>query len=145
MIEHNLYLKVHIITACMSYAVFFVASMAAVLFLIQNNVLKNKWTGAIFNRLPSLSFLDKLNYRSIGLAFPILTFSIFCAFLWSEKIHGIHWWAYNSRVVFFIVIWLIYAVILHMRLSAKMRGRKVALLSVVAFFVIILSLFGTCP
>lgn len=140
-----IYLKIHIITACISYVIFFVASAAAALYFIQDNAIKNKKKRVITSRLPSLSFLDKLNYRSIGLAFPILTFSIFCALFWSERIHGIHLWAYNSRLVFFIVIWLIYAVILHMRLSAKMRGRKVALLSVIAFFVIILSLFGTCP
>lgn len=141
----QVYLRLHIAAAYISYIIFFVASAAAVLYFVQDNAIKNKKRGVIFSRLPSLSFLDKLNYRSIGLAFPILTFSIFCAFCWYEKIHGIHWPAHNSRLVFFIVIWLIYAIILHMRLSAKMRGRKVALLSIVAFFVIILSLFGACP
>ena len=141
----QIYLKLHIAAACISYAIFFVASVAGALYFIQDNAIKHKKRGVVFNRLPSLSFLDKLNYRSIGLAFPIFTFSIFCAFLWSEKIHGMHLWASNPRLVFFIVIWLVYALILHIRLSAKMRGRKVALLSILAFFAIILSLFSTCP
>lgn len=137
-------LKVHIITIYLSYAAFFAASAAAALFLVQNNALKNKRSGIISSRLPSLSFLDKLNYRSIGLGFPMLTISIFFGLLWSMNIHGSYWRGYDFRIVSSIVLWLIYAVILHMRLSAGMRGRKVAFLSILAFFVIIFSLFGTC-
>ncbi len=143
MLEHNI-LKVHIISIYLSYAAFFAASAAAALFLIQNNAIKNKRSGIIFSRLPDLSLLDKLNYRSIGLGFPILTLSIFYGLLWSRNVHGIYWWGHNSRIVSSIVLWLIYAVILHMRLSAGMRGRKVALLSILAFFVMIFSLFGAC-
>lgn len=138
-------LKFHIAAIYLSYIAFLAATAAAVLYLIQNSALKNKQTAVIFSWLPDLSFLDKLNYRSIGLGFPILTFSIFCSFLWSKNVHGIYWWGYNSRQLCSIVLWLVYAVILHMRLSAKVRGRKVAFLSILAFFIVILSLFGTCP
>lgn len=138
-------LKFHIVTIYLSYTAFLAAAAAAVLYLVQNSALKNKQTVIIFSWLPDLSFLDKLNYRSIGLGFPILTFSIFCSFLWSKNVHGVYWWGYNSRQICSIVLWLICAIILHMRLSAKVRGRKVAFLSIFAFFVVILSLFGTCP
>lgn len=138
-------LKFHIVTVYISYIAFLAAAAAAVLYLIQNSALKNKQTVIIFSWLPDLSFLDKFIYRSVGFGFPILTFSIFCGFLWSKNVHGFYWWGCNSRQLCSIVLWLIYAVILHMRLSAKMRGRKVASLSIFAFFVVILSLFGACP
>lgn len=138
-------LNLHIVTAGLAYIILFAASMAAVLYLIQDNALKNKRSGVILNRLPSLSLLDKINYRSIGLAFPVLTLSIFCGLLWSRNVYGTYWWGYDSRQFGSIILWLLYAVILHVRLSAKMRGRKVAGLSMFAFFIIILSLFGTCP
>ncbi len=141
----SIYLKLHIVTIYLSYAAFFVASGGALLYLIQNNALKNKQAGVIFSRLPNLAFLDKLNYRGVGFGFPILTLSIFSGFIWSKSIYGIFWWHYNSRQVYSLILWLIYAVLLHVRLSEKVRGRKVALLSLLAFFVIILSLLGTCP
>lgn len=139
------YLKLHIVTIYLSYTAFFVASVAAVLYLIQNNLLKNKRTEAIFNRLPDLEFLDRLNYRSIGIGFPVLTLSILCGFIWAEHIYGFYWPGYNSRQIYSLVLWLISAAILHVRLSAKLRGRKVALLTLFAFLIIILSLFGACP
>lgn len=141
----NSYLMLHIISIYLSYLVFLVASAAAVSYLIQDNLLKNKRTGIIFNRLPNLEFLDKLNYSSIGLGFPILTLSIISGFIWSKNIHGAYWGNNDSRQVYTLILWMIYAVILHIRLSAKLRGRKVALMSLFAFCVIILSLFGKCP
>lgn len=138
-------LKLHIAMIHLSYIIFFAASAAAVLYLIQDNAIKNKRTGVIASRLPDLSLLDKINYRSIGLAFPILTLSIFFGLLWSRNVHGIYWWGYDSRQFSSIILWLVYALILHMRLSAKMRGRKVAFLSIAAFFIIVLSVLGSCP
>ena len=135
----------HIITIYLSYIVFFVASLAAVTYLIQDNLIKQKRTGIIFNRLPDLSFLDKLNYRSIGLGFPMLTLSIISGFTWAKNINGAYFGIYSSRQVYSLVLWLIYAVILHVRLSERLRGKKVARLSLFAFCVIILSLFGACP
>ena len=137
-------LKLHIATVYLSYIAFFAASLAAILYIIQDKAIKNKRTGAIFNRLPSLSFLDKINYRGIGLGFPILTLSIFSGFIWAKNICGVYGWGYNYRQLSSIVLWLVYALILHVRLSAKLRGRPVARLSIFAFFIIILSLFGTC-
>lgn len=134
----------HIAAICISYIVFSVTSVAAVLYLIQNNALKMKSPAVALSRLPGLSFLDKLIYRSIGLGFPILTFAILSGIIWANDLHGTYWWSYNVRQVSTIVVWLVYAVILHVRLSSRMRGRKVAFLSLLAFFVILLSVFGAC-
>jgi len=140
----KIYLLAHITGIYLSYLVFFAASVAAASYLIQDNLLKNKHTGAVLRRLPDLSFLDKLNYRSIGLGFPILTLSIITGFIWLKGVHGSFWNSYSLRQIYSLVLWLIYAVILHMRLSEKLRGRKVAILSLFAFGVIVLSLFGAC-
>ena len=134
----------HIAAICISYIAFLAASVAALLYLIQDNALKRKSKGTISSRLPNLAFLDKIIYRSIGSGFPILTLSILSGFIWARDLYGSYGWGHNSRQIFSIILWLIYAVILHVRLSAKMRGRKIAFLSLFAFFVILLSIFGTC-
>lgn len=139
----QLYNYLHIITIALSYLVFLVASLSAVLYLIQDNLLKHKQTGVIFNRLPNLFFLDKLIYRAIGVGFPILTFSILSGFIWAKYIRG-EYWSFNPRLVYALSLWLIYALILHVRLSAKLRGRKVAQLSLFAFGMIIAALFSSC-
>lgn len=135
---------IHHITISMSYCAFFAASLAAALYLIQDGAIKSKLAGAVFNRLPSLSFLDRLNYRSIALGFPILTLAILSGFMWTKNIYGVYWHTFNSRHLYALALWLVYALILHVRLTAGLRGRKVAVLSLAAFVIGVITLFGTC-
>lgn len=140
----NPYLSLHIISIHLSYIIFFVASVAALIYLVEDIQLKHKKTKVLFSRLPDLSFLDKLNYRLIGLGFPILTLSIISGAFWARDIQGAYW-SWNPREVYSLVLWLLYAATLHVRLSEKLRGRKVAILSLTAFAIIVLSLFSSCP
>lgn len=137
------YFILHIITIHLSYISFFVASVAAAFYLVQDSRLKNKQVRVIFDRFPNLFLLDKLNYRAIGLGFPILTFSIITGFIWARHIQG-SFWIYNSREIYAFLLWLLYALILHVRLSARARGKKVAWLSLFAFCLIIFTLFTSC-
>lgn len=140
----NLYSTLHIVSIFLSYFIFLLATAAAAAYLVQDALIKSKRMGVVFNWLPDLSFLDKLNYRSISLGFPLLTLAIISGFIWARNIHGAYWGVHNVRQIYSLVLWLIYAVILHARLSAKLRGRKVALLSLFAFCVLLLSLLATC-
>ena len=135
--------NLHIITISLSYIAFFAASAAAVLYIIQDRFLKTKRAGMALNRLPDLLFLDRINYRAIGLGFPMLTLSIISGFIWAEHTRGAYW-SYNPRQIYSFALWLVYALILHVRLSAKLRGRKVAQLSLLAFCMIIFTLFSSC-
>jgi len=138
----NSYLIVHIVAISLSYIIFLVASFTALLYLIQDNNLKKKRWGPS-RRLPDLSVLDRLNYRSIGLGFPMLTLAIIIGYLWAKDTRGAYW-NWNAREVATLLLWFLYAIILHVRLSSRMRGRKVAFLSILAFLVIIITLFSTC-
>lgn len=142
--SYDLYFTLHIAGIYLSYFVFFIATVAAAAYLIQDSLIKGKRMGIIFNKLPDLSFLDKLNYRSISLGFPILTLAIISGFIWARNMDGAYWSSHNLRQIYSLVLWLIYAVILHTRLSAKLRGRKVALLSLFAFCVLVFSLLASC-
>lgn len=139
----NMYFLLHIISIHLSYIAFFSAFVAAFLYLIQDSNLKNKKLNPLFSRLPDLSVLDRWNYVSIGLGFPVLTLAIAGGSFWLKDITGFYW-VWNTRVIYSLVLWLFYAVILHVRLSAKLRGRKVAYLSMLAFFIIVFSFFSAC-
>lgn len=135
----------HVVSISLSYIAFFFACLAALLYLIQDNNLKNKRVNVIASRLPDLSFLDKFNYKSIGLGFPILTLALASGFLRLGYAGAIFpSGGNNPRVVYSLVLWLLYAVILHARLSSRLRGRKVAYLSIAAFMVIIFTVFSRC-
>lgn len=51
---YDLYSALHIADIYSSYFVFFIASIAAAAYLIQDGLIKSKRMGTIFNRLPDL-------------------------------------------------------------------------------------------
>ena len=67
----NFLFTVHIYSIYISYIVFSAAFFSALLYIMQDYRLKHKFSGAVFNRLPDLSALDRFNYKSIGLGFPL--------------------------------------------------------------------------
>jgi len=138
----SLYPIFHIASIYLSYSAFFVATAAAILYLAQDSLLKSRQAAELIDRLPNLFLLDRLNYTAIGYGFPMLTVAIISGFIWSADMQGLH--SYNLREIYAIALWLIYALILHVRLSYRLRGRRVAQLSLVAFCIIILTFFSQC-
>ena len=142
MMPNNIFLTLHIAAIFVSFAVFLVATVSAALYLIQDRNLKKKDAAILFSRLPNLDFLDKLNYRAIGFGFPLLTLGIISASFLAKQIWGVYW-VWNFRDSYSLILWLIYAVTLHVRLTSKMRGRKIAWLSIGAFGIIVIIVFAS--
>ncbi len=142
--SNSIFLTLHIVTIFVSFAAFFAATVSAMLYLAQDRNLKRKEAVVLSSRLPDLDFLDKFNYRAIGFGFPLLTLGIISASFLAKQIWGVYW-VWNFRDSYSLILWLIYAVTLHVRLTSKLRGKKIAWLSIVAFVVIVIIIFaGVC-
>jgi len=142
MMSNNIFLTIHIAAISVSFIAFLVATVSAVLYLIQDRNLKKKDAVILFNRLPDLDFLDKLNYRAIGFGFPLLTLGLINASFLAKQIWGVYW-VWNFRDSYSLILWLIYAVTLHVRLTSKLRGKKIAWLSIIAFVIILIITFAS--
>lgn len=122
-------LAVHIGSALVGTAAFVLAAMTGALYLIQENNLKKKNFGPLFNRLPSVGMLDRLNLRIILFGFPVYTLAIALGGLWAwEQSAAL---SLQVQYVFALLSWLVYAGILHARVTAGWRGRRAAILSLV--------------
>ena len=120
-------LVVHIVTSLLGTAAFVLAAMVGVLYLIQDNNLKNKNFGPLFNRLPSVGVLDLVNLRLILFGFPVFTVAIALGGLWAWESSATL--SLQIQYVFALLSWLVYAGILHARLTSGWRGRRAAKLS----------------
>lgn len=129
---------VHIILAFTGNAFFALAFIFALMYLIQEKYLKSRKLGGMYFLLPPLDVLDELNYRCLCYGFPLLTFAIITGAIWSHLTFGIYW-MWKHRQIFSLVVWLLYAVLLHGRITVGWRGKRAALLSVSAFVVLIAS------
>ena len=127
---------IHALLAFVSYACFTIAAGVAVMYLIQRYFLKTKHFGALFQKLPSLETMDEISYRCLTVGFPLLTIAIISGSIWSEQAMG-SYWIWDRKQTWSLIIWLIYATLLHGRLTIGWRGKRAAILSILGFIVVL--------
>lgn len=132
----SFWLPLHVTLAFLGNAVFALAFGVSLIYLLQERHLKHKKMTALMKRFPPLESLDRLNYLLLVWGFPLMTLGILTGSLWA----GIHWgnyWSWEPRQISSGIAWLFYGAILHGRITAGLRGKKAALLTMVGFCVVL--------
>ena len=138
----NLWFYIHIPTIFLGYAAFGIAFAASIMYLIQENELKRKRPQAFYYRLPSLEICDELGYKSLSIGFPLLTIGIVAGALWANKAWGTSW-GWDPKIIWSFITWLTYAVLIHYRLYAGLRGRRAAFMSILGFVFVLFTFLGS--
>jgi cytochrome c-type biogenesis protein CcsB len=135
------WLTVHICLTLTGYAALALAGLGGILYLIQERQIKSKRFGFFHHRLPSLSQLDNLNYWCLTTGFPLLTAGIISGSLYAQHTQG-RFFSWDPKEILTFIAWLIYAVLLHERLTVGWRGRRAALLAICGFVVLLCTFVG---
>jgi cytochrome c-type biogenesis protein CcsB len=131
----------HALLAFASYACFTIAAGVAVMYLIQRYFLKTKHFGALFQKLPSLETMDDISYRCLSVGWPLLTIAIISGSIWSDQAMG-SYWIWDRKQTWSMIIWIIYATLLHGRITIGWRGKRAAILSIIGFIVVLFTFFS---
>jgi len=91
--------------------------------------------------LPSADELDRLTYRTIAIAFPLLTLMIAAGAYWANRTWG-SYWSWDPKETWAAITWLVYAGYLHMRITRGWRGRRAAYFAILGFAVVMFTFFG---
>lgn len=91
--------------------------------------------------LPAADVLDRITYRTIAIAFPLLTLMIAAGAYWANRTWG-SYWSWDPKETWAAITWLVYAGYLHMRITRGMRGRWAAYFAVLGFAVVMFTFFG---
>jgi cytochrome c-type biogenesis protein CcsB len=134
----SVWFYLHIPVVFLAYAALFLAFAVGIMYLIQENELKRKRPQAFYYRLPSLEVCDELGYRALSVGFLLLTFGLISGGFWARQVL-VGAWQWDPKIVFAFFIWLTYAVVVHYRFAAGLRGRKAAILSIAAFVLVLLN------
>jgi cytochrome c-type biogenesis protein CcsB len=138
------WLPVHIASAFLGNALFLMAGLVSLVFLVQERRLKGKkarWVPPGPHRLPPLETLDQVSVRLIQFGFPLLTLGLITGALYGRQFWGTYW-IWDARNTLSLLIWLLYALLLHFRLTIGWRGRRLALLTVAGVVATIVSMVG---
>lgn len=125
------WLVVHVVLSLLGYAALLFTAAAAVVYLVQERQLKRKNRHPLYRMLPPLGTLDELISRSLGAGFAFITAGIVIASVGASIEFGTRWIGDSSIVIAFVT-WGVYLALVFVRVSAGWRGRRTAILSIVA-------------
>ncbi len=137
-------LPIHIATLMLGYALFTLAFGAAVLYLVQERRLKNKQLGSVGQRLPPLDALDKAELRFLLFGFPFLTIGILAGTVFARSAEvgsDVSRLPALFRAILGYLTWLIFALVLLLRVVAGWRGRRAAY-GIIAGFVVAMTVMA---
>lgn len=140
-ILQSYWLFFHIVTVFLGDAAFTLACGLGIIYLVQERAIKNKTHGFFFKRLPSLEFIDSSVYACVVVGFTLLTIGLFTGFIYAKTVWG-KFWSWDPKEVWSGISWLLYAALLHGRVSLGWRGRKAAIMAIIGFIVLMFTFFG---
>ena len=123
--------RIHISLAVLGVALFAVAALASVLYLVEARQLKSKSFGLLFRRGPPLELLDGVVQRCVNIGFPIFTIAVILGAVWMARLgrDALHTPQYGLA----LVTWFAFAGLLLTRMIAGWHGRRSALFAIVGF------------
>jgi len=142
------WLALHIGLALTGDAVFVIAGVVAVVYLLQERSLRarkkrlpdaKKGVGAL--SLPALEAIDKVSVSLFVFGFPLMTLGILSGAFYGKQVLD-RYWTWDTRNTVSALVWVLYAAILHARLVIGWRGRRAAILTVVGVVAILLTFLG---
>ncbi len=121
-------------------AVLSYASLTAFLYVIwrYGHILKR----IISNINISTDLLDEITYKSIAIGLPVFTLGglIFGA-VWADQAWGTYW-GWDPKETWSLITFFVYVFFLHGRLLRGWKGKKVAIVAVVGFIIVIFTYLG---
>ncbi|MEO8214083.1 MAG: cytochrome c biogenesis protein CcsA [Myxococcales bacterium] len=123
----------HIFLATVGVAVFGLAAVLAVLYLVQERRLQHKRFDRAGQDAP-LATLDRLALRCVSLGFPIFTVALVTGAIWIARLGGVaSSEAARPEYLIAVAAWLAFGVLLVARVGAGWRGSRAAWLTLGGF------------
>ncbi len=117
-----------------------VGFIASIMYLVQVHRLKAKVPPGRGMRMLSLERLENMNRRAIILAFPLLTVGLIVGVVLGIQGQSsfVNWT--NPKLMSIVGLWVVFAILLYLRYASHARGQRVAVWTIIAFGLLVLSL-----
>lgn len=134
------WLAVHVVFAKLMVASMVVAVALSVFYLLKEHA--GSRTRGLLDRLPGPGVLDDYAYRVTAFGFIALTVMIIAGAIWANYSWG-EYWSWDPTETWSLVVWFVYGLYLHGRITFRWKGAISAwylivsfLFAIVAFFII---------
>ncbi len=130
----SFWLYIHIFFAWLAYGAYTVACGTGIVYLSKSR--QGRQTP-----VDELSRLDELMFRATAFGFITDAIMIAAGSIWAKSLWGAYW-SWDPVEVWSLLSWLIYGLAIHLRVTMRWRGRKLAWLLVFAILGVLVSFWG---
>jgi ABC-type uncharacterized transport system permease subunit len=123
--------ELHIALSAFGVAAFGLAAAVSFVYLLQERSLKGKRTGLFYRRSPPLATLDDAGKKLILLGFPIFTLAVATGIVFFSRLH--EHGGLRPEHVLSGSTWLVFALVILLRYTTGLQGKRAALLTLVGF------------
>ena len=123
---------VHVIFTIIGYTAICVSSLYSLLYIMLNQNIKHHRFGRVYDKLPSLSTLERLGMRSVQVGIVLLGFGIILGHLRAGSLLD-SYWPSDPKVWLTDMIWICYLLGYGIARLKNWRGRWMAYLSLFSF------------
>ena len=134
----------HVIVMLTAIGCLYVAGGAAIIYLIEEALLRRHHSDGVLGRLPSLGTLEKLVYHATLVGLPFLTAGMLAGIIRAETYNVPDWWL-DPMVLLALGAWALYAALLWGRVRADWVGSRIAWLAVSGLVVLLVIRFAAVP
>ncbi len=138
---HDGYFLLHILSAFFGYASFALSFIAGALYLALGRALKRKALNA-YHKFPSLEALERFIFRTILWGLILLGFAILSGALWAKSAFNT-FFLKEPKSIASLLTWGVYLVIIYFHELRQIKGRRVVLMSLGAFVLVLFTFLGT--
>ncbi len=133
----SIWLQIHVLSTLIGYGAFCIAAGLSLTRLVQERLDVDQRN----TRLPSQNQIERTMERAIALGFPWLSLGILTGGIWAQNAWG-RFWGWDPKETWSLITWLWYLLILHVRALRTWRGRRLAVLVVAGFGVVMFTFIG---
>jgi len=132
------WIEFHAAIAILAFGAFALAFVTSSMYLFQEHQLKTRRLTSSFLLLPSIEQLDVIHFRLLIMGFAMLSAGMIGGMI-SYHIVG-HWT--RPKIVWAVLVWLVYGALVLARGLWTVRGRKVAVGSMASFAFMLIGFWG---
>jgi ABC-type transport system involved in cytochrome c biogenesis permease subunit len=138
---------VHLLSMMFAYAMFALAGMLGLTYMLQFKEIKKKHLGYFYARLPSLHVLDAMNSRAVVVGWLFLTVGVVVGVVWTAQARALAPGNSNlqamslndPKILIALLTWAVYSFEVVARPFMGWNGRRAAWLSAAGFVIVLLN------
>lgn len=135
------WLFIHVAFANLAFAAFVASFGLAVAYVMRARSAAGKWVKRL-ERLPAQEVVQDLTTRFVLAGFLFWGIMIVSGAIWANEAWG-RYWSWDPIETWSLIVWIIYAIYLHVGFTLGWRGKRLAWFAIAAMPISLFALLGT--